>query len=273
MRISKININGTDYEIDGKSAYDLAVANGYKGTEKEWLASLKGENGTVITDASGATKKSLNIDSYLASYLKSKKYAGPPSEFRAGGEIPYWFNNGSEGAYLTYAKLADHAESGGIAKRNSNGDIMLPASQTIADYDDYAISAHTASLRFSKKIYRHRLVLEVHGTSFDMVLRWEEYSVYPQSKKFTNAAGQVPNASQLSSEALAHGFLLDGTYTMLVTGFQYENGTLSLFGISGAASLLTGEVYTFSRPKKLALSQYAGTAGAIKITDTISVLN
>lgn len=31
----------------GKSAYELAVANGYKGTEAEWLASLKGENGKV----------------------------------------------------------------------------------------------------------------------------------------------------------------------------------------------------------------------------------
>ena len=29
----------------GKSAYDLAVKNGFKGTEKEWLESLKGPHG------------------------------------------------------------------------------------------------------------------------------------------------------------------------------------------------------------------------------------
>lgn len=32
---------------NGKSAYDLAVENGYKGTVQEWLASLAGENGKV----------------------------------------------------------------------------------------------------------------------------------------------------------------------------------------------------------------------------------
>ncbi len=30
---------------DGKSAYELAVENGYRGTEEEWLASLKGNTG------------------------------------------------------------------------------------------------------------------------------------------------------------------------------------------------------------------------------------
>lgn len=32
---------GKPYAIVGKSAYELAVANGFDGTEKEWLASLK----------------------------------------------------------------------------------------------------------------------------------------------------------------------------------------------------------------------------------------
>jgi hypothetical protein len=31
--------------LQGKSAYEVAVANGFKGTEEEWLASLKGEKG------------------------------------------------------------------------------------------------------------------------------------------------------------------------------------------------------------------------------------
>lgn len=31
---------------DGKSAYDIAVENGFNGTETEWLASLKGEKGS-----------------------------------------------------------------------------------------------------------------------------------------------------------------------------------------------------------------------------------
>lgn len=34
---------------DGKSAYEIAVENGFVGTEEEWLASLKGADGTSIT--------------------------------------------------------------------------------------------------------------------------------------------------------------------------------------------------------------------------------
>ena len=38
------SLNG-DNGDDGKSAYELAVENGYRGTEEEWLASLKGNTG------------------------------------------------------------------------------------------------------------------------------------------------------------------------------------------------------------------------------------
>ncbi|MCO6395607.1 hypothetical protein HW575_00705, partial [Bacillus velezensis] len=39
--------------VTGKSAYDIAVDNGFSGTVEEWLASLKGEKGD--TGATGAT--------------------------------------------------------------------------------------------------------------------------------------------------------------------------------------------------------------------------
>ncbi|OAZ62743.1 hypothetical protein SRCM100169_01966 [Bacillus siamensis] len=38
--------------VTGKSAYDIAVDNGFSGTVEEWLASLKGEKGN--TGATGA---------------------------------------------------------------------------------------------------------------------------------------------------------------------------------------------------------------------------
>lgn len=45
-KIKKVRINGKDREFaEGKSAYEVAVANGYRGTVKEWLASLKGPQG------------------------------------------------------------------------------------------------------------------------------------------------------------------------------------------------------------------------------------
>jgi hypothetical protein len=36
---------GTVFAKDGKSAYEVAVDNGFEGTETEWLESLKGERG------------------------------------------------------------------------------------------------------------------------------------------------------------------------------------------------------------------------------------
>lgn len=52
-KINKIRINGNEYSIVGESAYDIAVRNGYDGTEEEWLESLRGENGDDGEDASG----------------------------------------------------------------------------------------------------------------------------------------------------------------------------------------------------------------------------
>jgi hypothetical protein len=49
---------------DGKSAYQLAQANGFTGTVTEWLASLKGEPGTNTTGG-GGTPSTTN---YLTRY-------------------------------------------------------------------------------------------------------------------------------------------------------------------------------------------------------------
>ena len=35
--------------IHGKSAYEIAVMHGFDGTEEEWLESLKGADGNVIS--------------------------------------------------------------------------------------------------------------------------------------------------------------------------------------------------------------------------------
>lgn len=51
----------------GKSAYEIAVENGFEGTEQEWLESLKGQDGKDGTDGKdgvsvvGATSDGINI--------------------------------------------------------------------------------------------------------------------------------------------------------------------------------------------------------------------
>ena len=44
----KGNINAV-YGKDGLSAYEIAVKNGFEGTEQEWMASLKGEKGNTLS--------------------------------------------------------------------------------------------------------------------------------------------------------------------------------------------------------------------------------
>lgn len=48
MNENKDNLTGSIYvpeQIHGKSAYEIALENGFEGTVEQWLASLKGEPG------------------------------------------------------------------------------------------------------------------------------------------------------------------------------------------------------------------------------------
>ena len=303
--IKKIKINGKTYKIEGKSAYEIAVEHGFVGTEEEWLESLRGEDGrsaTTITDTEGVELESLKVAeypytsaipkytkdaiirtstpkngndcvnlSYLQNHLKDNRYAKAPTTFR-GGEVPYWWQEANGNINSTYALMTNGADAGAIVKRDSNGDIPLPSYQTFLSGSASAISMKTANTNLSRKIYKHHLKLEVHGTSFDMVLKWDEYTTSSTARTFTNTAGQMPNNTHLPWDAVASGFMLDGTNTMMVNGFTWDNKTLGLSGISASMSLFTGEAHTFSRPKEIDLSKFASTVGAIKITDDVTSL-
>lgn len=59
-------IDGKD-GAEGKSAYDVALQNGFEGTEEEWLESLKGQDGKhayVFTSAGSSTSYTATIDGY-----------------------------------------------------------------------------------------------------------------------------------------------------------------------------------------------------------------
>jgi hypothetical protein len=49
--------------VDGRSAYEIAVANGFTGTEAEWLTSLKGKDGAAGPGTGGDF--SLSVDSVM----------------------------------------------------------------------------------------------------------------------------------------------------------------------------------------------------------------
>lgn len=68
----------SDKSIEGKSAFEIAVEYGFKGTEKEWLASLKGETGMAGADGTPGDEidlyeiytKLVELELYEGSYLE-----------------------------------------------------------------------------------------------------------------------------------------------------------------------------------------------------------
>ena len=72
---------GVDYSdgVDGKSAYQIAVDNGFIGTEAEWLASLRGADGKDGKD--GVQPDWNQNDETAADYVKNRPfYMGDPVE-------------------------------------------------------------------------------------------------------------------------------------------------------------------------------------------------
>lgn len=55
-KINRLNM------IRGYSAYEVAVINGFEGTEEEWLASLRNETGLVMKDRSSGVKYEVYVD-------------------------------------------------------------------------------------------------------------------------------------------------------------------------------------------------------------------
>lgn len=92
---------GIVYAKDGKSAYEVAVSNGFKGTETEWLASLKGADGTMVfenlTDAQRESLRGEKGDAFaykdftkeqLASLKGEKGDIGNSGVYVGSGDMP-----------------------------------------------------------------------------------------------------------------------------------------------------------------------------------------
>ena len=66
--------------VDGKSAYEVAVSNGFVGNEAAWLASLKGDKGDAGAGGSGDSALQLRIAALEQVLAKMPKY----KEYQAG---------------------------------------------------------------------------------------------------------------------------------------------------------------------------------------------
>ena len=127
--------DGTDGE-DGASAYELAVANGFVGTEAEWLASLKGNDGAAgETGPAGADGKS------AYAYAVDGGYIGTEEEFAAklAAEMPtalpnpsaLTFSGAVSGSYDGSAPLKVEIPIGGEESSWLHEKIILEESVTV----------------------------------------------------------------------------------------------------------------------------------------------
>lgn len=66
-----------DAGADGKSAYEVAVANGYTGTQAQWLASLKGADPFAVTTVTSGTYDGLTTSGYYE--ISTSSVTGGPS--------------------------------------------------------------------------------------------------------------------------------------------------------------------------------------------------
>lgn len=75
-----VDSNGTQWVGEkgekGDSAYEVARANGFRGTEAEWLESIRGQDGTVsFNDLTAAQKESLKGDDYVLTEADKQEIA------------------------------------------------------------------------------------------------------------------------------------------------------------------------------------------------------
>lgn len=91
---------GTDGK-DGKSAYEIAVGNGFIGTEKEWIESLKGSNGTngvsptIIPDDNNTDKIYKLIIADTNGTIVTPNLIGKAQKIEIGSN-GHWFIDGAD---------------------------------------------------------------------------------------------------------------------------------------------------------------------------------
>lgn len=89
-----VNVNNTLEEIgDGKSAYELAVFNGFVGTEQEWIESLKGQNADL-------TEVQAKINEHTTEIEELQQKAGAVNTADNPYEVAYWKDVTNDKIYL-----------------------------------------------------------------------------------------------------------------------------------------------------------------------------
>lgn len=148
---TEVYLYNEDAEILGMSAYEVAVANGYNGTEEEWLASLKGADG-VITDAEVVQTAGNSKEKVM-----SQKAVTANLNFQESEEITLdWYRK----SIVVY--------DSGSADYLTDSTIRLLNIETTGTTSDFDITNKTVCIsvadgyKYACALYRHRATAEAY---------------------------------------------------------------------------------------------------------------
>ena len=119
--------------LNGKSAYDIAVEHGFKGTEAEWLESLKGEDGQDASDTAYDIAIKNGFEGTEQEWLESLK--GDPGDDGYNGKDG---DDGEDGADLTVESLFLKAVEFGLYTNDAEG-----YSKFLSDYFSTSVEIDT----------------------------------------------------------------------------------------------------------------------------------
>lgn len=150
---------------DGESAYEIAVRNGFEGTETEWLESLKGETGATGSAGKDGTdgtdgKDGYTLDDLMANYLENNPEATEDDFYASLGldvtpsitSVVQSALKSSVGIICTNTRSSS-AGAGVIYKLNGNTAYIITNYHVI--YDSYS-GGYSKNI----KVYLYNLVLE-----------------------------------------------------------------------------------------------------------------
>lgn len=87
-RVIVVRVGGRG--VDGLSAYQIAVANGFVGTELEWLASLKGDDGDATAATAAANAAAASADAAEADAAAAQASAAAAAQSAEDAILQLW---------------------------------------------------------------------------------------------------------------------------------------------------------------------------------------
>jgi len=123
---------------EGESAYDIAIKNGYEGTEEEWLASLNGKDGTNGTNGKDGEDATFTIndvyEAYKTAYQEENgtEYTGTFGEFLEQYFADAYRSTSREGmvAEAVFSCLSVYSYFEGFSSPNGGAGIIYKLDKT-----------------------------------------------------------------------------------------------------------------------------------------------